>query len=53
MNASAEKMLFIYTLSRGKISHSEFPTPANYTCILFKKGLHICRMNGILAHTSS
>jgi hypothetical protein len=45
--------VFIYLPSRGKILCSEFPTPAYYHHILFKKSLHFCRMNGILAFAGS
>lgn len=45
--------VFIYLHSRGKILGSEFPTPAYYHRILFKKSLHFCRMNDILAFAGS
>lgn len=38
MNPSGVNMVFIYFASRGKISHSEFPTAAHYPRILFKMG---------------
>lgn len=54
MNTKAVNMTFIYLSSRGKISHSEFPTSSYYPCILFlKKRSHFCRIKGMLAFIGS